>query len=106
MPYCDMTADCPADTHSKGCWRGWAQSQPARRPAEPGYFEIEAEYLHLYVGRRAAMRSERGTKIPFVIDAVALRPETGLIEVDAFLPHQVIGFVFGAGDVVEVQHAA
>jgi hypothetical protein len=80
----------------------------APRPVsiEPGYFEIEAEYLHLYVGRRAAVRSERGAKIPFVIDAVALRPETGLIEVDAFLPHQIIGFVFGAGDILEVQHAA
>ena len=22
-PPCDMTADCPAPKHSKGCWRGY-----------------------------------------------------------------------------------
>ena len=73
---------------------------------QPGFFTIQAEYLHLYVGRRAALISDRGNKIPFTIGAVTYRPERNQIEVDAQLPHQVVGFAFGPADIVEVQHAA
>lgn len=72
---------------------------------QPGFFTIQAEYLNQFVGRRAALVSDRGTKIPFTIAAVSYRPERHQIEVDAHLPHQIVGFAFAPTDLVEVQHA-
>jgi hypothetical protein len=71
----------------------------------PEFFTIQAEYLHLYLGRRAAI-AFGGGRVPFVVDAVTHRPETGLIEVDAFILPNIVGLTLGPDTILEVQHAA
>lgn len=106
---CDRSHSCNAAEHGVECWRGWLDHHGlgAERPQpEPRYFTIHAEYLHLYVGRRVALSGGPGGRIPFVVDAVTLRPETGLIEVAAFILPNIVGVTVGADTLVEVQHAA
>jgi hypothetical protein len=67
-------------------------------------FEIEAEYLHLYVGRKVAVPVGDGA-IPFTIQAVRYEPErrTVLVQVDTPMV-EPLEVEFAPSDVIEVQH--
>lgn len=68
-----------------------------------GFFTIEAEYLHLYRGRRAAV-DIGGGKVPFTIGAVRYEPETALILVEAITPiAQITELAFTADAIVDVE---
>lgn len=72
----------------------------------PEYFEIAAEFLHLYVGRRCAV-DVGGGKIPFGISAVRYQPESGLILVAVATPVFQLGeLAFTPDAYVAVEQAA
>ena len=65
-------------------------------------FEIEAEYLHLYVGRRATFAG-----LTFTILAVRYEPERGRVLVEIEHPwFAQLEAEFAANQVLEVEHAA
>jgi len=101
--------DMPAILHELG----WAairispgKDDPMPTSVLPSSFQIEAEYLHLYVGRRIAVRVDIGA-IPFTIQTVRHEPErrTVIVEVDTPMI-EPLEIEFVPGDIVEVQHVA
>jgi hypothetical protein len=68
-------------------------------------FEIQAEFLHLYIGRRAQLSLGGVGKVPFRIAEVQHHPETSRILVAIETP--VMGMyqlAFDADAIVEVEH--
>lgn len=70
-------------------------------------FQIAAEYLHTLVGRRVALPAGGaiGAGIPITVGAVRHEPESGLIYVDAVIPHgQLLGMAVGPATLITVEH--
>jgi hypothetical protein len=73
------------------------------------FFEIQAEFLHLYVGRRAATPTDWPglAWVPFTIGAVRLHPESGLVIVTPVTPTPAsLDFGFDPDVVVRVEHTS
>ncbi|PPF64562.1 hypothetical protein C5E11_04010 [Clavibacter michiganensis] len=70
-------------------------------------FEIAAEYLHLYVGRRAATVGWGSHSwIPFTIGAVRYHPESGLVVVTPIIPTPaLLDFGFSPDVIVRVEYS-
>lgn len=75
-------------------------------PVRQNTFQIEAEYLHLFVGRRVIIPVDTAG-LPFRIVTVRHEPETGrvLVQIDTPMLHP-LEVEFQPGDVVEVEHEA
>lgn len=68
-----------------------------------GFFQIQAEYLHLFTGRRCAV-DVGGGKVPFRITAVTYQPENNLVLAKIATPvFQLTELAFTPDAIVEVE---
>jgi hypothetical protein len=68
-------------------------------------FQIGAEYLHLFVGRRAIIPVTADAGIPFLIQAVRYEPERHRVLVQIDTPMlQPVEAEFAPDEIIEVEH--